>query len=126
MRVLVDTQILLWQITDDERLVSRLRAVLEERSNDIVVSDVSIWEVVIKHSTNRLTISPHDVEGLINANVYSRLDISRAHILGVGALPPVHRDPFDRLLIAQAIVEDIPILTADKKFAAYPVRLATD
>ena len=126
MRVLVETQILLWQITDDERLVSRLRDVLEERSNDIVVSDVSVWEVVIKHGTKRLTISPHDIEELINANCYSRLGISRAHTLGVGALPPVHRDPFDRLLIAQAIVEDIPIFTADKKFAAYPVRLATD
>lgn len=123
MRLLVDTHILLWQITDDVRLSRRLRDVLAERSNDIVVSDVVVWEIVIKHGTNRLTISPRDVEELIKSDGYSRLGISRAHIHGVGALEPAHRDPFDRLLIAQAIAEDLPILTADRKFSVYPISL---
>jgi PIN domain nuclease of toxin-antitoxin system len=120
---LLDTQILLWQIADDPRLSGRLRETLLERSHDIVVSDVTLWEVVIKNGTGKLTVPLRRVDELIEKDGYSRLSISRAHIYSVGTLELLHRDPFDRLLIAQAKVEKIPILTADKKFAVYDVAL---
>ncbi len=124
MRLLIDTQILLWQIADDPRLAGGLRDALTDRSHDIVVSDATIWEIVIKNGTGRLAIDPIQADGVIDRDGYARLPVSREHIYAVGRLALHHRDPFDRLLIAQSIVENLAILTADRKFAAYPVRLA--
>lgn len=124
MRLLLDTQILLWQIADDPRLTGKLRDALIDTANDIVVSDVTLWEVVIKNNMGRLSIPPDHIDESIKRDRYSRLGISRLHIRRVGLLEQHHRDPFDRLLIAQALTEDMPILTADRKFASYGVRMA--
>jgi PIN domain nuclease of toxin-antitoxin system len=92
-------------------------------AHTIMVSDASIWEIAIKAQAGKLKVLMQDVDTEIASNGYEMLAITRAHITAVATLPRHHGDPFDHLLIAQAIIEDIPILTADDKFAAYPARL---
>ncbi len=124
MRILVDTPIFLWQFFDDPRLSRRMRDVIDDQSARILLSDVSIWEIAIKVQVGKLPFAVRDIEGEIRRSGYEPLKIERAHIAAVASVQRHHSDPFDHLLIAQSTVEDIPILTADKKFAAYDVALA--
>ncbi len=126
MKLLVDTQIILWQFADDPRLNGKMREQLIDEANEIVVSDVSLWEVVIKRQTGKLTVDLDNVEREIERHDYDRLPIRREHIRELQHIAFIHRDPFDRLLIAQAISENLPLLTADAKFRDYPVTLALD
>lgn len=124
MRLLIDTHILIWQFIDDPRMTQKFRTIVDDPSNEKVVSDASFWEMAIKVSQGRLKLKISDVEREIAENGYERLPIKADHIRVIETLPRHHRDPFDHLLIAQAMVERIPVLTADEQFGAYPIQLA--
>ena len=126
MKLLLDTQLLLWAAGQPERLSGAARKELSDPANELVFSAASIWEITIKSSLGR---DDFQVEarvlrrGLIE-NGYVELPISSEHAVNVDNLPPVHRDPFDRMLLAQALTEGITLLTTDAQLARYrgPVR----
>ena len=125
MKVLLDTSTFLWLAADDPSLSARAKKIFLDNANDCLLSIVSIWELAIKTSLNKLTL-PHSVEKFVlaqlHANDIQQLPIHFRHVARVEALPFHHRDPFDRLIISQAIEEKIPILSPDKHFDVYPVR----
>ena len=124
MRVLLDTQTFLWFFDDSPRLTTRAKHLLEDASTDAVISIASLWEIAIKMSVGKLTIN-YAFEDLITTqlsqNAIVLLNVSAHHLSGVLGLPFHHRDPFDRMLVAQAMVEGVPILSADAIFDAYGV-----
>jgi len=123
MTYLLDTQVLLWAAGDPTRLTRRTRDLLGNPATELVFSTASIWEVVIKNALGRsdFRIDPRQLrDGLIHHG-YSELAIRSEHALAVGLLPLIHNDPFDRILMAQAHVENITLLTSDKRLAHYPV-----
>jgi len=120
MKILLDTHILLWAA--DDKLPPEAVQYIENRANTLLFSSASIWEVVIKRGLDRadFTIDPTSLySGLLGAG-YRELPITGLHTLIVSTLPPLHKDPFDRILIAQSISEGIPFLTADKLLCQYP------
>ncbi|MCU0828860.1 MAG: type II toxin-antitoxin system VapC family toxin [Tabrizicola sp.] len=120
--ILVDTQILLWALSDDPRLTPRMRDLLQD--NDLrFLSAVSIWEIEIKRAVGKLWVDG-DIVDIATRTGFTALAITWDHAAEAGRLPPHHADPFDRLLIAQGRLEKLPILTADESFAAYDVALA--
>ncbi len=122
MKFLLDTQLLLWAAYVPERIPETARALIEDIRNEMAFSPASIWEVVIKRGLNRpdFTIDPRRLRrGLID-NGYIELPITSEHALAVSNLPPLHKDPFDRMLVAQALTEGLPLLTADATLAEYP------
>jgi PIN domain nuclease of toxin-antitoxin system len=124
VKILVDTQCWLWMALSPERLSAHARSLIETRDNELYLSAASAWEIAIKHGLGKLRLPEPPAQ-----YVPSRLDtlrtlalpIEHSHALHVATLPTHHRDPFDRLLVAQAQVEDLPILTADPVFARYDV-----
>ena len=126
MRQLLDTHSFLWFIMGSSRLSTKVQALIEDENNENLLSVASVWEMAIKYSLGKLNLSlPFDlfIKQQLNLNDIGLLDININHISVVAALPFHHRDPFDRLLIAQAMVERLPILSADSVFAAYGVEL---
>jgi len=124
MRLLLDTHCLLWARAAPARLSPESRAALTNPRHQLFVSVASVWEIVIKHALGRLELAhaPESlVPRLIAATQAVTLPIEQSHALRVARLPLHHRDPFDRILIAQAQVERLTILTADRRFAAYHV-----
>ena len=122
MRLLLDTHVAIWSLTAIHRLPVDIRHMLASRSNDVLVSAASIWEIAIKFRLGRKDSPPFDAEEAIRhfTNVgYDFLDISVAHTAAVGHLNTPHADPFDRLLIAQAITEPLTLVTRDRNLAAY-------
>jgi PIN domain nuclease of toxin-antitoxin system len=124
MRILVDTNIFIWWDSEPDALPNRSRSYLENVSNTIVLSVVSIWEFQIKHQLRKLTLRL-PIEDLIRdhqqQNSVEILPITLEHALYLGRLPTIHKDPFDRLLITQAKVEGIALLTADRVFSGYDI-----
>jgi len=124
MKALLDTHIFLWWITDDNRLTDKIRKVISDGRNVIYLSAVSCWEIAIKYQMGRVVFREKP-ESLIPSemikNGIKALPIEISHTLHVYTLPPHHRDPFDRLLISQAILEDMPILTTDPVIKRYDV-----
>ncbi len=121
-RLLIDTHILLWAINDDARLSAHHREILV-RNEGLVVSVVSILEIAIKRSTGKLQVKG-DLLETIRIRGIPLLPVNEHHALHIERLPHHHRDPFDRLLIAQAQIEGLTILTADPQFSRYDVALA--
>lgn len=124
MRLLLDTHVFLWLQTDPERLGDRLSLVDDPR-NQLLLSAASGWEIAIKHGLGRLPLpqDPMDyVPDRARAIGASTVPIEMGHALAVAALPPLHRDPFDRLIVAQARHLDATIVTADEQITQYPVR----
>ena len=126
MRILLDTHVFLWWIADDARLTPAARAVIADPANDIHFSVISAWEIAVKTRLGRLVL-PEDPERFIPQQVakngFLPLPLHLRHALRVGALPDVRRDPFDRLLVAQAVIEGLHVLTADPSFRGYPVEV---
>jgi PIN domain nuclease of toxin-antitoxin system len=126
MRLLLDTHAFIWWIEDDARLSSAARVVLQDRANGVFVSIASIWEIAIKVGVGRLRM-PTDLRAFLADQVartgFSVLPIAFDHVVAVHALPQHHRDPFDRLLIAQCRQEDLSLVSRDGKFARYNVEL---
>ena len=122
MRLLLDTQVLLWAAGNSKRLSPSARKLLRSPENELLFSAASLWEVAIKHSLGRVDfqVEPSVLRrGLID-NGYVELPITSQHAVAVDTLPDIHRDPFDRLLLAQAQCEGAMLVTADKVLARYP------
>jgi len=125
MRILLDTQCWLWMSLSPERFSPRARALVEAREHVLYLSAASAWEIAIKHALGKLRLPEPPlkyVPARVAALGVQPLAIEHQHALQVATLPAHHRDPFDRLLVAQAQVDDLPILTADPLFAAYHVK----
>lgn len=127
MNLLLDTHALIWYSLDAPELSATARASIKDPDNEISISPASIWEIAIKVSLGKLALqrSYEDFLDLcLGPHGFRVLPIEPAHTKRVAAMPfpPGHKDPFDRLLIAQAIVEDIPIISVDAAFDNYPVR----
>ena len=124
MTVLLDTHPLLWFVTGDRRMSVAARAVIEDARSDLVLSVVSAWEIVIKVQRRKLDVGePPDrfIRRHVRRIGLRVLPIRMRHVLRLAALPDHHRDPFDRLLVAQAQAESIPVMTRDGVIAKYDV-----
>lgn len=122
MKILADTHILLWASDHPERLPKAARLLLSDSGNDLFFSPMSIWEVAVKGALGRkdFQFDPRVLRRNLLDNSYLELPLTSDHALAVQGLPPIHKDPIDRLLIAQATVEGILLLTADRQIAKYP------
>ena len=118
MRLLLDTNIVLFALAGDGRLPAAAAAAIREASA-LHVSAASIWEMSIKVSLGKLALDLDRMLAVLAATGVARLDITHAHARAVFDLPPIHRDPFDRMLVAQALCEPLRLLTADRALAAY-------
>jgi PIN domain nuclease of toxin-antitoxin system len=106
MRLLLDTHVFLWYITADPKLPESFRAATQDASNDVFLSSISVWEAVMR-----------------TAHGIAALPVDEGAMVYLAALPPIHRDPFERLLIAQAKQHELTLMTVDQLFSAYPVQL---
>ena len=125
MRVLLDTHAFLWWVSDSRRLSETARDAIRNEANDVVVSAVSAWEVATKHRLGRLPEAGRlagDIRGAIVGQGFSELPISVADAERSRRLPGPHRDPFDRLLIAQALAHDLALVSNEEAFDRYGVR----
>lgn len=122
MRLLLDTQLLLWAAYAPSRVPEGACALIADLRHEMVFSAASIWEVVIKRGLDRpdFQVDARRLRRGLMENGYIALPITGEHALAVAGLPPVHKDPFDRMLVAQALSEGFPLITADKRLAAYP------
>ncbi|MEH2008761.1 type II toxin-antitoxin system VapC family toxin [Nostoc sp.] len=125
MKLLLDTHVIIWSAGNPEKLSQRVRNLLIDTNNFWVVSMASVWELQIKSQLGKLNLSlslPNFIETQQRVNNLQLLPIELTHIYALEALPSYHRDPFDRILIAQAIVEKMTLLSIDTIFDAYPVQ----
>ena len=122
MRFLLDTHLLLWAASNPEQLPAQARAEIENSDNDLIFSAASLWEVAIKTGLGRsdFAVDPRLLRRGLVDNGYHELAITAKHAIGLLVLPPIHKDPFDRILISQAIAEEIVLMTVDEKIARYP------
>jgi len=122
MKLLLDTHVLLWAAGEPNRLSHETRELLGDPENELLFSAASMWEITIKSGLGREDFQVNARllrRGLLD-NDYEELPIRSEHALAIDALPPIHRDPFDRILIAQATIEGIELLTADQVVVRYP------
>jgi len=122
VKFLLDTHLLLWAAERAELLPDAARALMDDSANDLLFSAASLWEVGIKRGLGRadFEVEPRALRrGLLDGG-YGELVVTSAHAVAIASLPPIHKDPFDRLLIAQAMVEGITLLTSDQVVAQYP------
>lgn len=124
-RLLVDSHVLLWHVLDDSRLGPAPTAAIEADDAQVVVSVASLWEIAIKSGLGKLQ-APDDLPERVEELGFESLTVTPEHAWRVRSLPHHHRDPFDRLLIAQAQLERLPIVSADSAFDAYDVDLVWD
>lgn len=122
MRLLLDTHLLLWAAGKPEKLPPLAQSMLLDTDNELVFSSASIWEIIIRSGIGRddFRVEASVLRRALLDGGYDELPISGRHALAVGALPPLHKDPFDRILIAQAVVEGIVLLTTDEAVSLYP------
>jgi PIN domain nuclease of toxin-antitoxin system len=118
MRLLLDTHVFLWSVTDSRQLKAKARAYLAS-AQAVYVSAASIWEIAIKAQLGKIDGNPEDLVTAIHASGFQELPVSAAHAAAVAKLPRHHTDPFDRLLLAQAFIEPLRFVTADRVLAAY-------
>ncbi len=124
MRLLLDTHTFLWWLDGDRRLSRRARQTIAEEGNTVVISAASAWEIATKARIGKLPGALEvaaDIAGCVARQQFEGLDITILHAQRAGRLPGTHRDPFDRMLIAQAQIEDLPVITNDRVFDEYGV-----
>ncbi len=119
MKFLLDTHILIWSLQNNNHLSQQMREIINNIDNEIYVSAASIWEIAIKSSINKLNLSVEKVVGTLHDSDYFPLPITFSHAAKITQLPYYHNDPFDRILIAQTIVENMLFLTNDKTLEEY-------
>ena len=123
MRLLLDTHIFLWFISGDIRLSIDWRDSIQDPANEVYLSVVSLWEAIIKHALGKLPL-PHSPESYLPAqrarHQIDSLSLDEASVRRLATMPPVHRDPFDRMLVCQATEHELTIVTVDDVFRAYP------
>lgn len=125
MKLLLDTHVLLWAAAEPERIPQSTRQLIDDPGNALYFSSASIWEVVIKNGLGRADfhVEPSLLHRGLVDNGYLELPIAAAHALAVASLPNIHKDPFDRILMAQANTEGLLLVTADERMTAYPVAI---
>lgn len=123
MRLLLDTHVVIWWLTDDPTLSEEIKAVLDEEL-DVFVSPVTLWEVAIKQALGKLT-EPVDLAERIRDAGFRELPVRFDHAVAAGRLPLIHRDPFDRMLVAQACCENLTLVTRDSNIRRYDVPVLT-
>lgn len=122
MKFLLDTHLLLWAAGQPEKLSSAARSMLDHPENELLFSAASLWEVALKRGLGRedFHVDPRLLRRGLLDNGYRELPITSEHAVTIDSLPPLHKDPFDRILVAQSMVEGITLLTADPLVARYP------
>jgi PIN domain nuclease of toxin-antitoxin system len=122
MKLLLDTRLLLWAAGQPERLSPAARGLLEDPDNELLFSPASLWEIAIKRGLGRedFRVEPRLLRRGLLDNGYTELPITSQHAVHIDILPPLHKDPFDRLLLAQALSEGITLVTSDAQVARYP------
>ena len=122
MKLLLDTHLILWATGQPERLSKAARDLIEAADNELIFSTASLWEVVIKRGLGRedFQVDARLLRRGLLDNGYTELPIGSEHVVAIESLPPLHKDPFDRVLIAQALVEGITLVTTDETVARYP------
>lgn len=122
MKLLLDTHVLLWAAALPERLSREALELIENPAHQLVFSAASLWEIAIKRGLGRpdFEVDPRLLRAGLARNGYGELAISAAHAVAVDGLPPLHKDPFDRILVAQSLVEGMTLITADAMVASYP------
>ncbi|ANK88424.1 PilT domain-containing protein (plasmid) [Rhizobium phaseoli] len=125
MRLLLDTHALLWWLNDDEKLGNHARRLIGDPENDVLVSAVSLWEITVKLRIGKLDADIEEIVAILPDQGFDRLDISDAHLIALAALPLHHRDPFDHLLMAQAVAEGAYLVSDDQNVALYGIPFVT-
>jgi len=120
VRLLLDTHALIWWLEDSPELSSQARDLIADGSNEVAVSAASAWEMSIKEAAGKLRV-PANLDEALDSGGLAPLPITVDHALKAGSLPTHHRDPFDRMLLAQALIEGMTIVTRDSRFKAYGV-----
>jgi PIN domain nuclease of toxin-antitoxin system len=121
MRLLLDTHVVIWWYQEPKKIKNSTIALISDRNNSVFVSDVVIWEMVIKTSLGKLK-TPENLYKEIE-NDFDAMPIKTNHIHGISSLEFIHHDPFDRLLIAQSVIENIPLITSDKQINRYDLQI---
>lgn len=117
---LLDTHIFIWWMENDKKLSKEIISILSEPNDQVFLSVVSVWEIIIKQAKKRLKV-PDDIEGGIHDSGFKLIPITLRHVLAVKKLPFYHKDPFDRMLIAQAKAENLNLITTDQKIKKYDI-----
>lgn len=120
-RLLLDTHVVLWWLTDDPTLPDHVKAIIDGEA-DVFVSAASVWEVSIKQARGKIE-EPANLAATIRDSELRHLPIGAAHAVVAGQLPPIHRDPFDRMLVAQSICDDLTLVSRDRDIRRYDVRV---
>jgi len=122
MKLLLDTHVLLWAAGEPNRLPLRARDLIDDPTNELIFSAASLWEIVIKRGLGRadFRVDPRLLRRALLDNRYSELPVTDEHVVAIDSLPSLHKDPFDRILVAQATVEGMVLLTVDPVVARYP------
>ena len=122
MKLLLDTHLLLWAAGNPDRLPDAARMLIEDPDNDLLFSAASLWEVAIKRMLDRadFQVEPRLLRRGLLDNGYDELGLTSEHAVSIDRLPDIHRDPFDRILVAQALVEGLSLVTSDDKLDGYP------
>ena len=119
---LLDTQVFIWWMEENKRLPSGIKALIDDPLNKIFISVIIPWEIVIKIKAKKLKVPQNFAKAIING-IFEILPIQISHVLGLRKLPLYHKDPFDRILIAQAKIEGLTLITSDQKFSKYNLSL---
>ena len=122
MRLLLDTDIVLWWLSDNPLLPAAARGAISSPDNEVMVSAAAIWEIAIKKAVGRLE-APDDLLEVLTTSDFETLEITASHALLAGGLAPHHSDPFDRMMIAQARAENLTLVSIDERFPQYDVEL---
>jgi PIN domain nuclease of toxin-antitoxin system len=128
VRLLLDTHVAIWATNTPERIPTHIRAMIEESNGQVSVSAVAVWEIAIKHQLGRSDAPPlsgHQAIVEFEGAGFGLLNVTAAHAAFVERLPPLHADPFDRLMLAQAVMENMQFVTYDRALAQYKVALLT-
>lgn len=125
MRLLLDTHALLWWLNDDVKLGNHARGLIGDPENDVLVSAVSLWEITVKLRIGKLDADIDEILAILPDQGFDRLDITDAHLVALAALPLHHRDPFDHLLMAQAVAEGAYFVSQDRNVALYGIPFVT-
>jgi PIN domain nuclease of toxin-antitoxin system len=125
MRILLDTHVLIWYLHGDKNLPSHIKEIIDDPGNEIAISTISLWEIAIKINSGKLkmSMSLQQMQDFFATKDVEWINIKFSALSELSALPFHHKDPFDRLLIAQAKAENLTIISADQHFGAYPVRV---
>ena len=127
MKLLLDTHLLLWAAGQPQHLSKTARSLIDDADNELLFSAASLWEVAIKSTLGRADfhVDPKLLRRGLLDNGYAELPVTSAHAVAVADLPPIHKDPFDRLIVAQALAEGITLVTSDEIMSKYPATIRT-